>query len=159
MRNSYQIKTEARAILNELATNHPILSGVPIRVSSRMTRAAGKAVWHRGGIVKEIVLSLPFFADSANDLHRTVTHEAAHLVAGHAAGHGPTWKMVHRSMGGKGDRCHTMSLAEGFAHTARKRAPRVSATCPKCGQPMSLGPTQAKKAARGAVYSHGRCPR
>jgi hypothetical protein len=37
--------------------------------------------------------------------------------------------MVHRSMGGKGDRCHTMSLAEGFAHTARKRAPRVSATC------------------------------
>jgi len=158
MRNKQQIQREARAILNSLSDRYPVLSGLPIRVSTRMTRAAGKATWKRG-MPFEIALSLPFFADESNDLHRTVTHEAAHIVAGHAAGHGPAWRAVHRAMGGKGDRCHTMSLAEGFAHTPRKRAPRVSAVCPKCGQPMLLGPTQAKKAKRGAVYSHARCPR
>ena len=142
----------------EFTAQHPVLHRLPLRVSSRMTRAAGKAVWKRG-MPFEIVLSLPFFADDANDLRRTVTHEAAHIIAGHAAGHGPAWRAVHRSMGGKGDRCHTMSLAEGFTHTPRKRAPRVEVTCPKCGKPMLLGPTQARKAARGARYTHARCPR
>ena len=158
MRNKQAIQREARAILNEFSDRYPVLHRLPIRVSSRMTRSAGKAVWKRS-MPFEIVLSLPFFADEDNDLRRTVTHEAAHIIAGHAAGHGPAWRAVHRAMGGKGDRCHTMSLAEGFTHTPRKRAPRVSVSCPKCGQPMSLGPTQAKKAARGAVYSHQRCPR
>ena len=158
MRNKQQIQGQARAILNKLAPQYPVLANLPIRISTRMTRAAGRASW-RGGIPVEITLSLPFFADEANDLHRTVTHEAAHIVAGHAAGHGPTWKAVHRSMGGKGDRCHTMSLAEGFKHTPRKRAPRVEVTCPKCSQPMLLGPTQAKKAQRGYRYTHARCPR
>lgn len=158
MRNKQQIQREARAILAPLVERYPVLAGIPIRVSTRMTRAAGKATWKRG-MPYEIALSLPFFADETNDLHRTVTHEAAHIVAGHAAGHGYEWKRVHRSMGGKGDRCHTMSLAEGFKHTPRKRAPRVEVSCPKCGQPMSLGPTQLRKAQRGAVYSHARCPR
>lgn len=157
MRNQHDIRREARTILAPFIDRYPVLAGIPLRVSSRMTRAGGKAVWKRS-MPFEIVLSLPFFADEANDLHRTVTHEAAHIVAGHAAGHGPEWKRIHRLMGGKGNRCHTMSLAEGFTHT-RKRAPRVSVNCPKCHQPMSLGPTQAKKAARGAVYSHARCPR
>jgi len=159
MRNKQAIQREARSILAEFTDRYPVLAGLPIRVSTRMTRAAGKAVWKRS-MPFEIVLSLPFFADPANDLRRTVTHEAAHIIAGHAAGHGPAWRSVHRMMGGKGDRCHTMSLAEGF--TARRNTQprvRVEATCPKCGQPMLLGPTQAKKAKRGAVYSHARCPR
>lgn len=158
MRNAQDIQREARSILAEFTDRHPVLGSLPIRVSSRMTRAGGKAVW-KMSLPFEIVLSLPFFADEANDLRRTVTHEAAHIIAGHAAGHNHTWKMIHRSMGGKGDRCHTMSLAEGFTHTARKRAPRVQVDCPKCGKPMLLGPTQHKKAQRGAVYSHQRCPR
>jgi predicted SprT family Zn-dependent metalloprotease len=159
MRNSQQIQREARSIVSEFSDRYPILSTMPVRVSARMTRAAG-SVRFRGGKPFEIVLSLPFFADEANNLRETVTHEAAHVVAGRAAGHGPAWRMVHRAMGGKAERCHTMSLAQGF--TARRDTQprvRVEATCPKCGQPMQLGPVQAKKAARGARYSHSKCPR
>lgn len=158
MRNKQQIAREARSILNELAANHPILANLPIRVSARMTRAAGKAKFK--GLERrpvEIVLSLPFFADEANDLRSTTTHEAAHVVAGHAAGHGPAWKMVHRSMGGNAQRCHKMELAQGY--TARRNQPkvRVSVPCPVCKKPMMLGPTQAKKAARGLRYTHPHC--
>jgi len=70
MRNKQQIQGQARAILNKLAPQYPVLANLPIRISTRMTRAAGRASW-RGGIPVEITLSLPFFADEANDLHRT----------------------------------------------------------------------------------------
>jgi hypothetical protein len=103
-------------------------------------------------VPKEIVLSLPFFADEANDLHATTTHEAAHIVAGHAAGHGPTWRAIHRSMGGKGKRCHTMSLSEGY--TRRRRTQPVGVFCGcGCGQTMNLGPTQLKRHRAGERYS------
>ena len=158
MRSKLQIQREARSILVEFADRYPILRTIPIRVSNRMTRSGGSARF-RNGEPFEIVLSLPFHADEANPFRETVTHEAAHVVVGVRAGHGPAWRTVHRSMGGKAERTHTMSLAEGF--TARRDQPsvRVEATCPKCGKPMLLGPTQAKKHARGAVYSHGKCPR
>ena len=155
MRNKQQIAREARSILSEFFEQYPILRTIPIRVSSRMTRAGGSARFLNGEPF-EIVLSLPFHADESNPLRETVTHEAAHVVAGIRAGHGPAWKRAHRSMGGSAQRTHTMTLAQGFQHTPRKR---VEATCPKCGQPMLLGPIQAKKAQRGAVYSHQRCPR
>jgi NAD-dependent dihydropyrimidine dehydrogenase PreA subunit len=158
MRNKTQIQREARNILAEFVGQYPILSRFPIRVSARMTRSGG-SVRFRKGQPFELVLSLPFHANEDNDLRETVTHEAAHVVAGIRAGHGPQWKMIHRSMGGTAARCHSMTLAQGF--TARRNRPRVlvEATCPKCGKPMKLGPTQARKHARGAVYSHGRCPR
>lgn len=159
MRSKQKIQREARAIVAEFTDQYPILRTMPIRVSARMTRAAG-SVRFRKGEPFEIVLSLPFFASEENDLRETVTHEAAHVVAGIRAGHGPAWRAVHRSMGGKAQRTHTMSLAQGF--TARRDTQpkvRVEVACPKCGQPMLLGPVQAKKAKRGAVYSHQRCPR
>jgi hypothetical protein len=158
MRTKHQIKREALAIIAEFVSRYPMLELVPIRVSGRMTRAAGM-VRFRGGSPFEIALSLPFFADEANNLRNTVTHEAAHAVAGHAAGHGPTWKAIHRAMGGTAKRCHTMNLAEGF--TARRDQPkaRVAVPCSKCGQPMMLGPTQAARARRGTRYTHKQCPR
>ena len=143
MRNKQQIQREASAIIRELAVTYPQLANIPLRVSGRMTSAAGKAVW-KGGLPYEIVLSLPFFANEANDLHRTTTHEAAHIVAGIGVGHGPTWKAIHRQMGGKGDRCHTMSLSEGYK--PRKRTARVQVSCGcGCGMHMRLGPTQLRK--------------
>ena len=35
----------------------------------------------------------------------TVLHELAHAIAGHAAGHGPVWKSVAKSIGCDGERC------------------------------------------------------
>jgi len=157
MRTKADIQREARAILSEYVEQYPVLRNMPIRVSGRMTRAGGSARF-RHGKPFEIVISLPFFADEANDLRRTVTHEAAHVVAGIDAGHGPAWRSVHRSMGGDASRTHSMSLAQGFE--ARRNVGRVDVPCPKCGQPMSLGPVQAKRHRAGkAKYSHSRCPR
>lgn len=157
MRTKQTIQREARIILSEFTATYPILGHMPIRVSTRMTRSGGSARF-KGGKPFEIVMSLPYYAESSNDLRNTVTHEAAHIVAGLAAGHGPAWKMIHRSMGGDGLRCGAAKpLAPGFSHKAR--APRVEVACSKCHQPMLLGPTRAKKAARGARYIHGRCPR
>jgi predicted SprT family Zn-dependent metalloprotease len=34
----------------------------------------------------------------------TITHEIAHAIAGHAAGHGWEWQRVHKSLGGNGHR-------------------------------------------------------
>ena len=157
MRSKQQIQREARAILVEFADRYPILGTIPIRVSARMTRAGGTAVFTNPAHEPvEIKLSLPFFADEANDLRETVTHEAAHIVAGRKAVHGPAWKAVHRTMGGKAQRCHKMELANGF--TARRNV-RVDSPCARCGRPLSLGPIQAKKANRGARYSHKNCSR
>jgi predicted SprT family Zn-dependent metalloprotease len=160
MRNKQEIQRQARVVLSEFTDRYPVLGTIPIRISTRMTRAAGKVRFRRGEAF-EIALSLPFFADPANDLREVVTHEAAHVIAGIRAGHGHAWKRVHRDMGGKAERCHTMEVAAAFAVKAkpRRRAPRVSVPCPKCGQAMSLGPSQMKKHARGARYSHGKCPR
>lgn len=138
-------------ILSEFSDKYPILRSMPIRVSARMTRAGG-SVRFRKGEPFEIVLSLPFFADESNDLRNTVTHEAAHVVAGIKAKHGPEWRRVHRSMGGTAERCHTMTLAQGY--TARRNK-RIEVPCPcGCGQSMSLGPTQASKheASGGTFY-------
>ncbi len=157
MRTANTIRREVREILSEFSQHYPILGTIPIRVSSRMTSSAGSARW-KGGEPLEIVLSLPFFADMENDLRRTVVHEAAHILAGKVAGHGYAWRRLDIGMGGDGTRCHTMSLAQGFKRAPRKRAARVSVSCPKCLQPMSLGPTQARKARMGFRYSHGRCP-
>lgn len=157
MRTSNQIRTEVRAILSEFVADYPILGHIPIRVSSRMTRSAGKAIYKRS-VPFEIVMSLPYYAESSNEMRNTVTHEAAHIVAGLAAGHGPMWKMIHRSMGGDGLRCGAAKpLAPGFSH--RARASRVPVPCAKCGQSISLGPTQARRAQGGVRYTHKRCPR
>ena len=133
MRNKQQIEAAARKILMGTIAKCPEymekLRTVRIRVSSRMTSTAGTASYRKN----EITLSLPFFADDANldsHLFETVTHEAAHLVVGlegrNGKPHGPQFRMVHRAMGGKGDRCHMMSLAEGYTRRARKPRVQVS---------------------------------
>jgi predicted SprT family Zn-dependent metalloprotease len=158
MRNKQEIQRQARVILSEFTDRHPVLGTMPIRVSTRMTRAAGKVRFRRE-VPFEIALSLPYLTEaSVADFRQVVTHEAAHVVAGIRAGHGHEWKRVHRSMGGDAQRCGEMPIAALY-NKPRRRAARTSVPCPKCGQPMSLGPTQMRKHARGAVYSHSRCPR
>lgn len=149
------ILNRARKILSEcygLVPEHSDkLDRIRFRVSARMTRAAGKARPGTG----EIVLSLPFFADQANyenEFFNTVTHEIAHVLSPPVRlpgsrkrqSHGPAWKAMHRRIGGNGERCHELELAEGYAK--RQRAKRVETPCGcGCGEMMQLGPTRAKR--------------
>ena len=165
MKSRYEIAAKARQILQETAAQCPQyaakLNGVAVEVSGRMTACAGRASY-RKNLIK---LSLPFYADDTNfeqDLRNTVTHEAAHLVVGPSrTPHGLLWKLTHRSMGGTGERCHELELADGFA--ARRQQNRLEAPCSKCGKGIKLGPTQYKRhmenvSRGGRGYIHRICP-
>jgi predicted SprT family Zn-dependent metalloprotease len=152
------IRRQARVILEQVAAKHPEwaeqLRGMKIRVSGRMTSCAGKYNYRN----REIILSLPFFADPDNfskEFFETVTHEAAHGIVGvgqrNGKPHGPIWQRTHRMMGGTGKRTHSMNLADGYSK--RKRSQRTEAPCGcGCGQPMKLGPTQYKRHLQGVRY-------
>jgi predicted SprT family Zn-dependent metalloprotease len=54
---------------------------------------------------REIGLSVELMARRGyEDTLDTITHEIAHAIAGHAAGHGWEWQRVHKSLGGNGHR-------------------------------------------------------
>lgn len=175
MKQTNDLLREARRILTECETLVPEIDfteyAIRFKVSARLTRAAGKARPRTG----EITLSLPFFEDDGNfekEFRNTVTHEIAHVLSPPTrnpgsrkrSSHGFAWKAMHRRLGGTGDRCHTLDLAVGYERKTRPRAARTDAPCPKCGQPMSLGPKQLPKhraivAMGGQGYTHSRCPR
>lgn len=153
------IRRQARVILDEVATKCPNwaeqLRAMKIRVSTRMTSAAGKYNYRN----REIILSLPFFADPDNfskEFFETVTHEAAHGIVGvgqrNGKPHGPVWKATHRRMGGTGSRTHRMQLADGYKRRAITDRFQVPCGC-GCGQLMMLGPTQYRRHQRGGRYT------
>jgi len=49
-------------------------------------------------------------------LRNLITHEIAHALVGHAAGHGPVWQQTHRSMGGDGKRCIDTETQPNVVH-------------------------------------------
>lgn len=131
------------------------LDGITFKISSRMTRAAGKARPSTG----EITLSLAFFADPNNfekDYFNTVTHEIAHILSpptrsygsSKRSSHGPEWQAMHRRLGGTGERCHDLDLAVGFEKSNKQLVP---CSC-GCGQDMKLGATQYKRYLAGTRY-------
>ncbi len=164
------IKRRAKEILGEcyeLVPGMDALDLIRFTVSGRMTRSAGRA----NVATSEIQLSLPYFEDEGNfdtHLRETVTHEIAHILSPPTRRHGSrkrsthgfAWKIMHRRLGGKGERCHELALAAGHERKARGRAVRTDVPCSKCHQPISLGPTQLKRhRTQGATYRHApRCP-
>lgn len=57
--------------------------------------------------LREITLSRHLtLANDRRAVWMTITHEIAHAIAGHDAGHGPLWQRVHIAMGGDGRRCY-----------------------------------------------------
>lgn len=177
MRTRRELVWEANRIRQELCESHPTLAEKlrPIRfeVSARMTRAAGVAYPTRN-LVK---LSLAFFADEANfakDFRNTVTHEIAHILVpptrclgrSNRDAHGFHWQMMHRSLGGTGERCHELELSAGFQ--ARKKV-CFEMPCFKCGGPILLTRSRAEVyrlgIANGSLgpgtghgFSHRICP-
>lgn len=56
-------------------------------------------------------LLVPICSTSA--IWNTITHEVAHALAGHMAGHGPKWQHIHKSLGGNGERLSSLENAVG----------------------------------------------
>jgi len=152
--NERIILDQAQAIKAKLCQDHPDLAiriqGIKIKLSRRMTNCAGKA-WPTRGLIK---LSVPFFVaeSNASEFFNVVTHEIAHILVPSFRSypgerrnpHGFAWQAMHRKLGGNGERCHTMEVAEAFK---RERKPRqkLVVPCPNCKQDMPLGPTQYRR--------------
>lgn len=73
----------------------------------------------------------------------TILHEFAHAIAGHAAGHGPEWKRVARSIGCNAQRTYDgtgLDLSDAYkwvgvcpnGHMTGKRMKRMKLSCAKC---------------------------
>jgi predicted SprT family Zn-dependent metalloprotease len=50
-----------------------------------------------------------------DEIHQVLLHEVAHAMAGHRAGHGPSWRRIAASIGYEGSRTHTGSVADELA--------------------------------------------
>ena len=173
MITKHEMQKRANEILSHCIARRPNdadkLRQIRFIFSERMTSVAGYAL-----VGKMLVkISVPFFADENNfreHFFDTVTHEIAHLLSPPVRGYGRTnrdihsfaWERTHKSLGGSGQRTHDMQLAAPYAHTKASRE-LVAFLCPKCGQPMLLGPTQArryiKRVAMGLPprYRHNKC--
>lgn len=76
----------------------------------------GKAL--RKGKQYTIQLNVQLWHQDRRHMMNTITHEIAHLIIfslksqgkSNDPGHGQDWRIVHRFMGGNGERCHAMKL-------------------------------------------------
>lgn len=97
---------------------------------------------------KRITLSLPVFQIEENreDVLDTILHEAAHALAGPAAGHGPRWKAAAVSIGARPERCHSLVVPAPFLglckcqrnHSkVRRPNPNAAYRCRRCSAPIT----------------------
>lgn len=132
-----------------------LLRNCAIKTSNRMTRAAGYARFKKSTHGHEIIMSNVFFGNgkNKNELRETVTHEAAHIVAGLHNGHNTIWKATHRMFGGNGLRCHSMPVKI-------KKRPTKTVKCNACNETIEIGPTRYKRIVSGKKnYYHIPCGR
>jgi len=105
--------------LKVAAEKYGEMPSVSIRYDLR-GRAAGMAGCRRSldGTVSDLYLRFNREAlekDWEHMTQETISHEVAHLVAYcfprlGAKNHNSQWKMIHRSLGGEGNRCHNIEL-------------------------------------------------
>lgn len=94
---------------------------------------------------KMITISRPLTEMNSEEMLRDVVlHEIAHAIAGHAAGHGPEWRKVAKSIGCSGKRqieqvnapeyrWHAKCPTPGCPHVAKRhRRPRSAMACTAC---------------------------
>ena len=134
-----ETETTRRLLMDEwrtLRSAHAELIGVSIRISKRMTRTLGTCRFKRvvGGpsVCFEVVISHSLLSCGIDQVKDTLRHEAAHALAGIAAGHGPLWKTWCRVLGAKPNVCGTLSVAQQEAR-AEVTKPRYTIRCSRCG--------------------------
>lgn len=122
--------TKYMKLTHELLNKHAPEHQIEVRITNGK-RYLGQVTSRRNGWTGE---STPFRLSLTSDLvnhypHETVVdvilHEIAHVIAGHAAGHGPKWKQVCQKIGANPQR-----LYEGENYTPTNY--KYTAYCPKC---------------------------
>ena len=159
MKSQLDILDGAHKILGELMRTHPDLAPKMHEITFRLSRSRHNAGQVRRGNI--INLSFLIFTDDSNflNLRNTVTHEIAHVLSPPVRKgnrwdiHSWEWEMMHKSLGGSGNRCHTMQPAEAF------QAVTYDVPCPACGQPIKLSRIRYKRQLAGRKYRHVTCPR
>jgi predicted SprT family Zn-dependent metalloprotease len=99
-------------------------------------------------------------------VRQVLLHEIAHAVAGHAAAHGPRWRVVAERIGYTGSRLHAGPIADEHApwvgtcptgHTHyRFRKPTAPLSCGVCGRrfsPAALITWERRTPRAAAAYS------
>lgn len=144
-----EILSRAYLIVEILCLKFPqyknVLQDIHFELNNRFTFRAADANWKN----KRIRLSLPFFTNGRNkqELKETILHEIAHILAPKGSNHNWEWRMICRSIGGNGKRCHNMEV----------RTNRENVYCQRCNSEVKMGPTQKKRMDRGVLYIHGKC--
>ena len=127
------------------------VGNLPVYWNSRLRSTAGRCLYsRRDGRVVAVKLDLnpALRVEGADALRNTFLHEAAHAVAGKAAGHGLRWQRTHRALGGTAERCHDYE-----SMPAQRRQRRVVAECDKCGVEIQ----RARRLPQGRTYTHTGC--
>jgi SprT protein len=118
-------RIEAEILAKKLITQH--LSGTDFKFRwNNRKRAAGICSYRK----KTIELSLPLtLLASLEEVIDTILHEIAHALAGSAAGHGPKWKSIAKSIGCNGERCYT-EKSKPSTYEAYKTVAKYKGVCP-----------------------------
>jgi SprT protein len=145
------------------ACGAPELVGrVRVAWNGRFTARMGDARWDRACGVGIVRLSKPLWPKASDEERReTVIHEACHVIAdyrfGGKQGHGPRWRQMMALCGyPRPRRCHVVNY-DAIQERRERRRVEVRARC-ACPGGVMLGPVQARRLKRGAVY-HCRCCR
>jgi predicted SprT family Zn-dependent metalloprotease len=162
MANLTKLEQKANELLNSnitycFGTVNLASRGWRFKGFDRATKRAG--VCARRGFDKYISLSkLIMTAFTEEEAMNTLTHEIAHAIDNEYRGrssHDNTWKMIHQSIGGTGERCYTPS--EEVKKATQSLAKYVG-VCTKCGKEVRTWQRKPKYygAPVGTIY-HTNC--
>ena len=101
--------SRATELAIELMTQHGLM--VKGWQFSYNNRKRGLGLCNNWKKIIELSKPLTLINDEA-EMRNTILHEIAHAMAGHAAGHGPVWKLMAHQIGCTGDRCASETVKQ-----------------------------------------------
>lgn len=102
---------------------------VRIQINTRLRSTLGR--W-KGSVRLVEIAGWLVDSDDHEQIIETVRHEAAHALAGSAAGHGPEWRAWARALDARPARCGAHDTWLNYAPEA-KRSYKYEILCGKCG--------------------------
>lgn len=129
-RRDDQLESQARDILRQVGAT-ALVPVVRVEWNARLRSAAGRAHYHQ----RLVSLNPRLREHGPAEIHRTLKHELAHLVAHLRAGrrrispHGPEWRRACRELGiGDEQRCHSLPFP------THRPARRYLYRCARCAR-------------------------
>jgi predicted SprT family Zn-dependent metalloprotease len=137
------------------------VAALPVKWNGRLTRSLGRFMSSTNrltGVSTPICIDLnpELRRESPAQLTETFLHELAHLIAGHAAGHGPIWKTATVLVGMVGAKatCAPSKLnVIGKTGRTAPKALKTVAVCDRCGFELK----RRQRLPRTRRYRHPRC--